>query len=152
MIAAVSRIYISLISVNLRECLLVVKGKIRNNIRWVHPTTRIKFGNNGNLNGGIGYDAAIGTDAYGSCYFGRPGFNYTYATMEFRMLGERQVYQVNNVDYVLYKDDGTGTPLLKHNRQYYHMMLSGDVIEGITMYGDLSGGFFNGTEVEVYAQ
>ena len=135
---------------DVKECLMVVKGKIRNNIRYVHPTTRIKFGSNGNHTGAIAYDAAFGTDAYGSCYLGRPGYQYTYAELEFKMLGENEAYQVNNVDYVLYKEDGSVT--FKHNRQYFHMMLSGNKIEGITMYGDLLGGFFNGTTVEVYAK
>ncbi len=136
---------------NLRECLMVVKGKIHNNYRHIHPTNRISFGTTGNLVGGIGYDATMGTDSYGSCYFGRPGYNYTYGTLEFKMLGERQVYQVNNVDYIMYESD-TGKPLFKHNRQYYHMILEDDFIPGIYMGGSLNGGMFNGTTVEVYAK
>ena len=135
---------------DLDECLVVVKGKIRNNIRYVHPLGKISFGSSGNLIGGIAYDASIGTDSYGSCYLGRPGYNFTYATIEFKMIGERQVYQVNNVDYLLYYE--SGTPMLKHNRQYFHLMLDTDSITGITMYGDMLGCFYNGTTVEVYAK
>ena len=135
---------------DLEECMMVVKGKIRNNIRYVRPTNMIKFGTNGNKTGGIAYDAAFGTDAYGSCYFGRPGYNYVYATLEFKMINERQVLQTNNVDYIVYNDQHS--PVFKHNRQFFHMMLDGNRIAGITMYGDLVGGFFNGTTVEVYAK
>ena len=135
---------------DLRECLLVFKGKIRNNIRWVRPTNTILFGDGGNRVGAIAYDGAFGTDMYGSCYFGRPGYNHCYATAEFRMIDQNEVYQVIESSYVMYSE--TGTPTLKHNRQFFHLMLEGDKIDGITMYGDLMGGFFNGSTVEVYAK
>lgn len=135
---------------DLRECLLVFKGKIRNNIRWVRPTNTILFGDDGNRVGAVAYDGAFGTDMYGSCYFGRPGYNHCYATAEFRMIDQNEVYQVIESSYVMYSE--TGTPTLKHNRQFFHLMLEGDKIDGITMYGDLMGGFFNGSTVEVYAK
>ncbi len=137
--------------VDVRECLLVINGKILNNIRWIHPTGKLMFANSkGNQTGAKAYDAAMGTDTFGSCYFGRPGFNYVYGMIEFQMRDGRHVTQVNNVDYVLYSTGGA--PTILRNRQYYHMRLSGDTIEGITMYGDQYGGFFNGTTVEVYAR
>ncbi len=135
---------------NLNECLMVVKGKIQNNFKFVHPTNRVQYGSNGSQNGAVAYDLGIGVDAYGSCYFGRPGYNFIYATLEFKMMDEKQVYQVNNVDFVYYTE--AGAPTLRHNRQYFHIRLTTDCIEGITMYGTMNGGFYNGTTVEVYAK
>ena len=58
-------------------------------MRWIRPSNAEVFGTGlGNQMGGIGYDANMGTDSYGSCYFGRPGFNYVYGTIEIKMLGE----------------------------------------------------------------
>ena len=49
----------------------------------------------------------------------------------------------------MYSDAGVAT--YRHNRQYFHMLLSSDKIEGITLDGYNSGAFYNGTTVEVYA-
>ena len=135
---------------DLKDCLVVIKGRICNAMRWIRPSNVEVFGTGlGNQMGGVGYDGNFGTDAYGSCYFGRPGYNYVYGTIEIKMLGERHAYEVVNADYVMYSDAGVAT--YRHNRQYFHMLLSSDKIEGITLDGYNSGAFYNGTTVEVYA-
>ena len=135
---------------DLKDCLVVIKGRIYNAMRWIRPSNTEVYGTGlGNQMGGVGYDGNFGTDAYGSCYFGRPGYNYVYGTIEIKMLGERHAYEVVNADYVMYSDAGVAT--YRHNRQYFHMLLSSDKIEGITLDGYNSGAFYNGTTVEVYA-
>lgn len=138
-------------NLDLQECLIVVNGKIMNSFRWVHPTNRLVFGTGfGNHMGAQSYDANFGTDTFGSCFFGRPGYNFTYATIEVKMMSERHAHQIVNADYIMYSD--SGAPTFRHNRQYYHMLLSSDKIEGMKLYGNADGAFFNGTTVEVYAK
>ena len=135
---------------NAKACLIVVKGKVLNSFRWVHATNRIAFGSNGNRTGGIGYDLVLGVDSYGSCNLGRPGNNYMYSTVEIKVTGNQQAYQVNNNDYVVYSE--ANVPTFKHVRQYFHMQLTSDLIEGVKLYGDTNAGLFNGTTVEVYTK
>ena len=136
---------------NVRDCLVVVKGRIFNAMRWIRPTNAEIFGTGlGNQMGGVGYDANFGTDSYGSCYFGRPGYNYVYGTIEFKMLSDRHIYQEVNADYVMYSDAGVAT--FRHNRQYYHMLLSNNKIDGIIFDNYNTGSFYNGTTIEIYAK
>lgn len=132
---------------DVQECLLVVKGRMHSNFKRVHPTNRMDFGN---CTGAVGYDAGFGSDQYGSCYFGRPGYNYFYGVVEFKMLGDRHAYQVNNVDYVMYAADGKAK--FYHNRQYFHMRLTSNEIEGLYLGGDQKGALYNGSTLEVYAK
>lgn len=139
---------------NTDACLLVVKGRVYNSFRWVRPTNIIKFDSgsgDGNRMGGMGYDTNMGVDSYGSCNLGRPGYNYTYAQVEMRAMGDQQAYQVNNEDYVTYSES-SGSPSIKHSRKFYHLRLTQDLIEGVKMYGTTDGAFFNGTTVEVYTR
>jgi hypothetical protein len=66
------------------------------------------------------------------------------------MMSERHAHQIVNADYIMYGD--AGAPSFRHNRQYFHMLLSSDKIEGMKLYGNADGAFFNGTTVEVYAK
>lgn len=142
---------LELTGLNLQECLIVVKGKIYNSFRWVHPTNRVPFGTgDGNKTGGVSYDLQTGSDNYGSSNLGRPGYNYHYSTVEIKTMGNKQAYQYNDQSHVVYTD--ANIPQFKHTRQYYHMQLTSDTIEGIKMYGNTNGGFYNGTTVEVYAR
>ena len=53
-------------NLDLQECLIVVKGKIMNSFRWVHPTNRLVFGTGfGSHMGAQSYDANFGTDSFG---------------------------------------------------------------------------------------
>ncbi len=134
-----------------KECLIVVRGKIMNSFRFVRPTNMITYGTGiGNRTGGVSFDSITSSDNSGSCNFGVIGYNFTYATLECKVMEHNQVYQVNNIDYAVYSE--SGVPYYKHERQYFHMNLTGDVIDGIKMYGDKAGGFFNGTKVEVYTR
>ena len=134
-----------------KECLIVVRGKIMNSFRFVRPTNMIPYGTGSGIRtGGVGLDSINSTDNSGSCNLGVIGYNFTYSTLEFKVMEHNQLYQVNNHDYAVYSD--AGVSYYKHERQYYHMNLTSDVIEGIKMYGDKAGGFFNGTTVEVYTR
>ena len=134
-----------------KECLVVVRGKILNSFRFVRPTNMIPYGTGlGVRTGGVSFDSFTASDTYGSCNLGTAGYNFSYSTLEFKVMEHNQVYQVNNHDYAVYAD--LNIPYYKHERQYYHMNLTSDVIEGIKMYGDRAGGFFNGTKVEVYTR
>lgn len=136
---------------NCKECLIVVRGKIMNSFRFVRPTNMIPYGTGtGIRTGGVGLDSLNSTDNSGSCNLGVIGYNFTYSTLEFKVMEHNQLYQVNNHDYAVYSD--ANIVYYKHERQYYHMNLTSDVIEGIKMYGDRAGGFFNGTKVEVYTR
>ncbi len=136
---------------NSKECLVVVTGKIFNSFRYASPTNKIMYGiNGGNRTGGIAYDTVFGADTWGSCKLGVIGYNYMYATLEYKVLDHQQLCQVNNIDYIVYTEGDL--PQYRHNRQYYHLNLTSDVIEGIKLYGDYHGGFFNGTKVEVYTR
>ena len=138
-------------NLNLQECLVVIRGKIMNYFRWIHPNNRLVFGTGfGNHMGGQAYDGSFGADAFGSCNFGRPGYNFTYGTIEFKKMGDRHICQIVNADYVMYSE--AGVPTFRHNRQYFHTLLSNENIEGITIYGNMNGAFYNGTTVEVYAK
>ena len=136
---------------NCKECLILVKGKILNSFRYARPTNIITYGaNGGNKTGGVAYDVVFGADTWGSCKLGVIGYNYMYATLEYKVLDHQQACQVNNIDYIVYSE--TSMPNYRHNRQYYHMNLTSDIIEGIKLHGDYHGGFFNGTKVEVYTR
>ena len=140
-------------NVDAEACLIVVKGKVYNSFRWVRPSNTVTFDTGtglGNRTGGMGYDTNMGVDSYGSCNLGRPGYNYTYATVEIKTMGNQLAYQVNNEDYVVYSE--AGAPTFKHSRKYYNLRLTSDLIENIRMYGTTQGGFFNGTTVEVYTK
>lgn len=130
-----------------QECLMVVKGKIVNYFRHIHPTNRVDFGS---YTGGQAYDAAFNVDITGACYFGRPGYNFSYGVFEFKMMGGCHAYQVNNVNYVTYPAGG-GKPEIRNIRQYYHWLLSSDKIEGLFLNSE-QGHFLNGSTVEVYVK
>ena len=132
---------------DVQECLLVVKGRFYNYFKQLHPTNRVDFNDK---TGGIGYDAAFGTDQYGSSYFGRPGYNYMHAAIECSILGDRHALQVHNTDYVMYAQDNK--PTFRHNRQYFHMLLSSNTIEGMMFGGGGNVAMYNGTTLEVYAK
>lgn len=136
---------------NCKECLIVVGGKIMNSFRFVRPTNMIPYGTGiGVRTGGLSLDSVTSADNSGSCNLGVIGYNFTYSTLELKVTEHNQLYQVNNHDYAVYSD--VNVPYYKHERQYYYMNLTSDVIEGIKMYGDKAGGFFNGTKVEVYTR
>lgn len=135
---------------NTQECLIVVRGKIFNSFRWVRPTNVILYGDNGgNRTGGGSYDTTMGLDTHGSTALGCMGYNHLYGTLEIKMVAENQAYQNNNIDVLVYS---SAMPYCRHTRQYFHMHLTSNMIEGIKMHGDLNGGFFNGTRVEVYTR
>lgn len=148
----VKRCDFEIAELDLRECLFVLRGKVLGSYRWVVASNRLTFGTNGNKTGGIAFDTAYGADAYGSCNLGRPGYNYTHATVEFKMIDEHHMHQTTDVSYVVYAS--TGSPTFKHVRQYFFMRMDDNCVKGISMYGDDGtwGGFFNGTTVEVYAK